>query len=98
MNIARTHFRAAAGGADLPQKPTHNSELSRLPKSQKNIGSNRILQNRQLLLDFKIPYDFVAKGEQNESKNLTFPKWWAGRDLRSRLPPNAAGSIVQGQR
>lgn len=47
----------------------------------KNIGSNRILQNRQLLFDFKIPYNLVAEGGQNSPKNLTFPKWWTLADL-----------------
>jgi hypothetical protein len=27
-------------------------------------------------LDFKIPYDLVAQGGQNDQKNLTFPNWW----------------------
>ncbi|MFA6227944.1 MAG: recombinase family protein [Patescibacteria group bacterium] len=55
-------------------------EKKELAAFLKNIGSNRILQNRQLLLDFKIPYDLVAQGGQNNQQNLTFPNWWTLQD------------------
>jgi len=42
----------------------------------KNIGSNCILQNRQLLFSPKIPYDLVAAYGGPVPKNLHFPLWW----------------------
>ena len=38
-------------------------------------------QNRQLIFDFKIPYDLVAQGNQNDQQNLTFPNWWRIMDI-----------------
>ena len=52
-----------------------NSEKSELATFLKNIGSNRILQNRQLLFDYEIPYDLVAEIGDRERKNLTIPFW-----------------------
>ena len=48
----------------------------------KNIGSNHILQNRQLIFSPKIPYDLVA--ERSEA-TLTIPRWCRGRELNSHL-------------
>lgn len=60
----------------------------------KNIGSNHILQNRQLIFSFKIPYDLVAESQKKRDKlheatpkNLLFPKWCRRRDSNPhRLP------------
>ncbi len=41
----------------------------------KNIGSNHILQNRQLIFSPKIPYNFVAERSEANQRNLTFPYW-----------------------
>jgi len=41
----------------------------------KNIGSNHILQNRQLIFSPKIPYDLVAERSEANQRNLTFPYW-----------------------
>ncbi|MBU0637178.1 recombinase family protein, partial [Patescibacteria group bacterium] len=41
----------------------------------KNIGSNHILQNRQLIFSPKIPYDLVAERSEASQRNLTFPYW-----------------------
>ncbi|MFH0805702.1 MAG: hypothetical protein V1901_02370 [Patescibacteria group bacterium] len=43
----------------------------------KNIGSNHILQNRQLIFEPKIPYDLVAERSEASQRNLTFPYWCA---------------------
>ena len=42
----------------------------------KNIGSNCILQNRQLFFSPQIPYDLVAAYGGPVHKNLQFPVWW----------------------
>jgi len=41
----------------------------------KNIGSNHILQNRQLIFSPKIPYNLVAERSEANHQNLTFPYW-----------------------
>jgi len=41
----------------------------------KNIGSNHILQNRQLIFSPKIPYNLVAEPAEAGEANLTFPRW-----------------------
>jgi DNA invertase Pin-like site-specific DNA recombinase len=41
----------------------------------KNIGSNHILQNRQLIFSAKIPFNLVAKRSEATHKSLTFPYW-----------------------
>ena len=42
----------------------------------KNIGSNCILQNRQLIFSPKKPYDLVAERSEASPVDLTFPVWW----------------------
>ena len=64
-----------------------SSEKSDLAAFLKNIGSNRILQNRQLHFDYEIPYDLVAEIGGGERKNLTIPFWCAQQD--SNLRPSA---------
>ncbi|PIT91688.1 hypothetical protein COU12_01675, partial [Candidatus Jorgensenbacteria bacterium CG10_big_fil_rev_8_21_14_0_10_54_38] len=44
----------------------------------KNIGSNHILRNRQLIFSPKIPYDLVTERSEANQRNLTFPYWCAG--------------------
>ena len=51
----------------------------------KNIGSNCILQNRQLIFSSKIPYDLVAERSEATSKTLQFSDWLRGQD--SNLQP-----------
>jgi len=41
----------------------------------KNIGSNHILQNRQLIFSPKIPFNLVAERSEATNKSLTFPYW-----------------------
>ncbi|PJA91677.1 hypothetical protein CO134_04130 [Candidatus Kuenenbacteria bacterium CG_4_9_14_3_um_filter_39_14] len=41
----------------------------------KNIGSNHILRNRQLIFSPKIPYDLVAERSEANLDSLTFPFW-----------------------
>ena len=47
----------------------------------KNIGSNCILQNRQLIFSPKIPYDLVAERSEATASCLQFPVWWAIQGL-----------------
>jgi len=42
----------------------------------KNIGSNCILQNRQLIFSPKKPYDLVAERSEAIAPCLQFPVWW----------------------
>jgi len=44
----------------------------------KNIGSNHILQNRQLIFSPKIPFNLVAERSEATNKSLTFPYWLRG--------------------
>ena len=53
----------------------------------KNIGSNHILQNRQLIFSPKIPYNLVAEQSEASQRNLTFPYWCPRQD--SNLQPSA---------
>ena len=46
----------------------------------KNIGSNHILQNRQLIFSPKIPYDLVAERSEANPDLLTFPVMWTRAD------------------
>jgi len=43
----------------------------------KNIGSNHYLQNRKWLFEAIIPYNLVAKQNEANQQNLTFPIWCA---------------------
>ena len=57
---------------------TENKE--EMPTFLKNIGSNHILRNRQLVFAPKIEYKLVAeRGEANQN-SLTFPTWCRGED------------------
>ena len=51
----------------------------------KNIGSNCILQNRQLIFSPRNPYDLVAERSEATAPCLQFPVWWTLQD--SNLPP-----------
>ena len=42
----------------------------------KNIGSNCVLRNRELIFAPKIPYDLVAEPRLGRGEALTFPTWW----------------------
>ena len=44
----------------------------------KNIGSNHILQNRQLIFSPKIPYNLVAEPAEAGEATLTIPRWCPG--------------------
>jgi len=46
----------------------------------KNIGSNHILQNRQLIFSPKIPFNLVAERSEATYKSLTFPYWLPFRE------------------
>ena len=51
----------------------------------KNIGSDCILQNRQLIFSPKIPYDLVAERSEATAPCLQFPVWWTWGESNSRL-------------
>src|SRR3989338_2225200 len=53
----------------------------------KNIGSDCILQNRQLIFSPRKPYDLVAERSEATASCLHFPVWWTVRDSNS-LPPH----------
>jgi len=53
----------------------------------KNIGSNHILQNRQLIFSPKIPYNLVAEPAAAGEANLTIPRWCAVRESNPRPSP-----------
>ena len=53
----------------------------------KNIGSDCILQNRQLIFSPRIPYDLVAERSEATASCLQFPVWWTLGDSNS-LPPH----------
>jgi len=42
----------------------------------KNIGSNHILRNRQLIFSPKIPYKLVAERSEANRNRLQIPYWW----------------------
>ena len=46
----------------------------------KNIGSNHILQNRQLIFSPKIPYNLVAERSEANPNRLQIPYWCPRRD------------------
>ena len=46
----------------------------------KNIGSDCILQNRQLIFSPRKPYDLVAERSEASASCLQFPVWWGWRD------------------
>ena len=46
----------------------------------KNIGSDCILHNRQLLFSLKKPYELVAERGEANPVDLTFPVWWTYRE------------------
>ena len=49
----------------------------------KNIGSNCILQNRQLIFSPKIQYELAAERSEATAPCLQFPVWWARRESNS---------------
>ena len=51
----------------------------------KNIGSNCILQNRQLLFSPRKPYDLVAERSEATTPCLQFPVWWTYRESNPDL-------------
>ena len=51
----------------------------------KNIGSNCILQNRQLLFSPQKPYDLVAERSEATASCLQFPVWWTYRESNPDL-------------
>ena len=59
----------------------------------KNIGSNCILQNRQLIFSPKIPYDLVAERSEATAPCLQFPVWWTDGDLNPRPPRCKRGAL-----
>ena len=50
----------------------------------KNIGSNHILQNRQLIFSPKIPFNLAAERSEATHKSLTFPIWLRRQDSNLR--------------
>ena len=76
LEPAREFVKSLNQAANLIQ----TDNLSELPTFLKNIGSNHILRNRQLIFSPKIPYNLVAEPAEAGKANLTFPRWCAGED------------------
>ena len=51
----------------------------------KNIGSNHILRNRQLIFSPKIPYNLVAERSEVNQKPLQFSYWCPGGESNSHV-------------
>ena len=58
------------------EKLRNSDNFSEMKTFLKNIGSNHILQNQNLIFSFKFPYNLAAKPGTVEAERLTFPKWW----------------------
>ena len=58
--------------------------LKTAKEPDKNIGSDCILQNRQLIFSPKIPYDLVAERSEATATCLQFPVCWKWADLNRR--------------
>ena len=55
-----------------------SDNYSEMTSFLKNIGSNHILQNRQLIFKPNSPYDLVAERSEATSNSLTNPLWLGG--------------------
>ena len=60
----------------------------------KNIGSDCILQNRQLLFSPRKPYDLVAERSGATAPCLQFPVWWTMGESNSSIPDVPAAVVV----
>ena len=68
------------------EKLLSTENYSEMTSFLKNIGSNHILQNRQLIFKPVIPYDLVAERSEATSVDLTFSIWQRGLDeVRTHL-------------
>ena len=54
----------------------------------KNIGSNHILRNRQLIFSPKIPYNLIAERSEANRNRLQIPYWCPGRESNSHGFPS----------
>ena len=70
--------------------------LSEIATFLKNIGSNHILQNRQLIFEPKIPYNLVAEPSKRGEANLTFPRWLGRQDSNLRMAASKAAALPLG--
>ena len=57
------------------EKILESEDRSEMTTFLKNIGSNHILQNRQLIFKPVNPYDLVAESPTGGEANLTLPIW-----------------------
>ena len=82
LEPARGFVKSLNQAANLIQTDT----LSELPTFLKNIGSNHILRNRQLIFSPKIPYNLVAEQSEANRNRLQIPYWCRERDSNSHSP------------
>ncbi|MFH2013460.1 MAG: recombinase family protein [Patescibacteria group bacterium] len=68
------------------EKLRNSNNYSEMTTFLKNIGSNHILQNRQLIFSPKIPFNLVAERSEATHKSLTFPYWLPGQDSNLQPP------------
>src|SRR3990167_5206194 len=71
LEPAREFVKSLNQAANLLSSPNPTAMTTFL----KNIGSNHILQNRQLIFSPRIPYDLVAERNEANTFSLQFPKW-----------------------
>ena len=64
-----------------------SENLSEMTTFLKNIGSNHILRNRELVFTPKTPYDVAAAAGGGGLSNLTFPRWCRGGESNTRRQP-----------
>ena len=62
-----------------------SDNYSQMTSFLKNIGSNHILQNRQLIFKPNSPYDLIADPPSGGEADLTFPEWRGHQDLNLEI-------------
>ena len=62
-----------------------SDNYSEMTSFLKNIGSNHLLQNRQLIFKPNSPYDLIADPPSGGEADLTFPEWRGHQDLNLEI-------------
>ena len=76
--------REFVSNLNYAEKLLNSENYQEMKTFLKNIGSNHILQNRQLIFSPKIPFNLVAERSEATHKSLTFPYWLPGSDSNRR--------------
>ena len=67
------------------EKILKSEDRSEMTSFLKNIGSNHLLQNRQLIFKPNSPYDLIADPPSGGEADLTFPEWRGHQDLNLEI-------------